>query len=242
MAAHKLLPAVVRKPGPKTIAPDRVTKSWIDRLNIDLVVDVGANEGQFVKLVRKRGYKGTIVSFEPLDAAYNKLNSRFRHDLNWKGFQLALGERDAELTMQVAGNQLMSSSLLAMLPNHVEALPESAIFTTESVKVRRLDDALAPVIGKAERLFVKVDTQGFEDQVLKGSTGILDKIVLLELELSLVPLYSGQMLMPDMMNLVSKIGFTPVFLERMFSDDFRGKLLQVDGLFVRNEHLDVDPV
>ena len=152
MAAHKLFPAVVRRPGPRTIAPDQVTKSWMDRLNIDLVVDVGANKGQFVKLVRKRGYKGAIVSFEPLAAPYKKLNSRFRNDQNWKGFQLALGEQDAVLTMQVAGNQLMSSSLLPMLPDHVKALPESAIIATESVKVRRLDDTLAPVIGKSERL------------------------------------------------------------------------------------------
>jgi Methyltransferase FkbM domain len=129
-----------------------------------------------------------------------------------------------------------------MLPNHVEAEPTSAIFRTETVSVRRLDEVLPPLLNNEERIFLKVDTQGFEDHVLKGATGILGKIVLLELELSLVTLYSGQTLLPEMMNLVAGLGFTPVSLDRGFADNKRGKLLQVDGLFVRNDLVSVDPV
>jgi FkbM family methyltransferase len=235
------LKRISRRFSQRTIAPHDVTQSWIKRLNIDLVVDVGANEGQFVALVRRRGYSGRIISFEPLEAAFKKLTIRFSSDSNWAGVQTALGENSETLTMEVAGNQLMSSSLLSMLPNHVEAEPTSAIFRTERVSVRRLDESLPPLLNGAERLFLKLDTQGFEDHVLKGATGILEKVMLLELELSLVPLYGGQTLMPDMMNMVAKLGFTPVSLDRGFADNQRGKLLQVDGLFVRNDLVNVGP-
>jgi FkbM family methyltransferase len=231
-----------RRTADRTIAPHEVTESWIKRLNIDLVVDVGANEGQFVDLVRRRGFSKRIISIEPLEAAFNKLTKRLRHDSKWQGVRTALGEKTDTLTMEVAGNSFMSSSLLQMLPNHVEAEPTSAIFRTETVSVRRLDEVLPPLLNNEERIFLKVDTQGFEDHVLKGATGILGKIVLLELELSLVTLYSGQTLLPEMMNLVAGLGFTPVSLDRGFADNKRGKLLQVDGLFVRNDLVSVDPV
>jgi FkbM family methyltransferase len=226
----------------RTIAPQDITQSWIKRLDVDLVVDVGANEGQFVALVRRRGYLGRIISFEPLEAAFKKISNRFSRDKDWVGVQTALGEKSETLTMEVAGNQLMSSSLLSMLPNHVEAEPSSAIYRTERVSVRRLDEVLPPLLNGAERLFLKLDTQGFEDHVLKGATDILEKVVLLELELSLVPLYDGQTLMPDMMKMVEKLGFVPIGLDRIFSDDHRGKLLQVDGLFVCNDLVNVLPV
>lgn len=240
--ASNLLKKFTRGAPDFTIAPHEVTQSWVKRLKIDLVVDVGANEGQFVQLVRQRGFAGRIISFEPLDAAFKKLTKRFGRDPLWTGVQTALGEKNDTLTMEVAGNALMSSSLLSMLPNHVEAEPTSAIFRTERVSVRRLDESLSPFLNGAERLFLKLDTQGFEDHVLKGATGILEKVVLLELELSLVLLYSGQTLMPEMMNLVASLGFTPVSLDRGFADNLRGKLLQMDGLFVRNDLVSVDPI
>jgi FkbM family methyltransferase len=220
---------------PAQIEPGRILKSWVKRLNIDLVVDVGANEGQFVERMRDMAYGGQIVSFEPLHEAFDKLNAKFGSTSNWRGLQLALGERDEELTMEVAGNSMMSSSLLHMLPNHVEAYPASAIYKTETVKVRRLDETLRPKLNGANRLFLKIDTQGFEDHVLRGAQGILEYVALLELELSLVPLYESQSLLPEMMNFVADLGFLPVDLGRGFADDVRGRLLQVDGLFVRSD-------
>ena len=233
---------VVRKLQVHSIKPHDITKSWVDRLGVNLVVDVGANEGQFAYRMRQMGYRGEIVSFEPLREAFEKLKVRNMSSKNWRGLQMALGERDDERTMEVAGNDMMSSSLLPMLPNHVEVLPTSAIFKTEKVKVRRLDETLKPLLNCHERIFLKVDTQGFEDRVLKGATGILANVVLIELELSLVQLYRGQALLPEIVNLVAKLGYVPIDLARGFEDGVRGKLLQVDGLFVRKDLLGTEPL
>lgn len=209
---------------------------WMKRLDIDLVVDVGANEGQFVGWMRGWGYTGRIVSFEPMRSAFDRCRERWSGDPRWAGAQLALGESDAQLEIQVAGNS-MSSSLLPMLRSHVEAAPQSAIVATEAVAVRRLDQAILPHMQDARRLFLKVDTQGYEAQVLLGATGILDQVAFIELELSMVPLYAGQALLPEMMTKVANLGYTPVALEPGFANYDEGRVFQMDGLFVRNDLL-----
>jgi FkbM family methyltransferase len=210
-----------------------IRSRWIERLGIDLVVDVGANEGQFVGWMRDRGYAGRILSFEPQAAAFRACQRRWGGDAGWAGLQLALGEAPGRLEMQVAGNSV-SSSLLPMMHSHVAALPESAVVTTETVEVARLDAAIAPHLDGARRLFLKVDTQGYELPVLRGAAGILDRVAFLEIELSLVPLYEGQSLLPETVQAIQRLGFTPVWLEQGFSDERALRMLQMDGLFVRD--------
>ncbi|MGE3915861.1 MAG: FkbM family methyltransferase [Hyphomicrobiaceae bacterium] len=213
-----------------------VRAHWIAALGIDLVVDVGANDGRFVRWMRDKGYAGRIVSFEPQASAFAECRRACAGDSRWRGFQMALGERPGAMEIQVAGNSL-SSSLLPMLQSHVEALPESAVVTTERVEVARLDATLAPMLDGASRLYAKIDTQGFELPVLRGATAVLGRIALLELELSLVPLYAGQELMPEVVAEVARLGFTPIWIEQGFSDPRAVRMLQVDGIFVRNDLL-----
>ena len=115
-----------------------VRMHWLRRLKIDLVVDVGANEGQFVGWMRDRGYHGRIVSFEPQAAAFASCSRRWGGDPHWTGVRKALGETAGEIDLHVAGNSV-SSSILPMLDSHVTALPESAIVTTERIQLARLD-------------------------------------------------------------------------------------------------------
>jgi FkbM family methyltransferase len=223
---------VVRLPQGEVTATN-IRQHWIDRLGIDLVVDVGANEGQFVGWMRDRGYAGRIVSFEPQAAAFAACSALWGNDRRWTGLRMALGESKGELALQIAGNS-MSSSLLPMLDSHVNALPSSAIVSEEMVPVERIDAAIGPHLDGASQLYLKIDTQGFELPVLRGATGLLDKVAFLELELSLVPLYDGQALLPETVSAVQAMGFTPVWLEQGFSDEREGRMLQMDGLFVRD--------
>lgn len=217
--------------------PADVRMRWMNRLGVDLILDVGANKGHFVGWMRDRGYDGPILSFEPQREAYEACEARWKDDPNWSGVRAALGEAEAELELHIAGNSF-SSSLRPMLESHVEALPESAIVASEMVPVLRLDAALPPEIGeKARRIFLKIDTQGYEDTVLAGATGLLDRVALIELELSLVPLYEGQALMPEMMEKVAALGFVPIALEQGFVSTVDERLLQVDCIFARADLL-----
>ncbi len=210
---------------------------WLVKLETDLVIDVGANIGQYVQNLRADGYSGDIVSFEPQRAAFEKLSRALKGDKRWRGMRYGLGNQTGELTLQIANNS-MSSSLLPMLDSHSDALPESQIIGIETVPVCRLDEALKDDIGDVRSAFLKIDTQGYEAPVLEGAEGIMDRVSMVELELSLIPLYDGQELLADMINRMEKLGFVPIAIEHGFTDPVRRRVLQVDGLFVANDRVD----
>ena len=199
---------------------------------IGVVVDAGANTGQFATRVREDGFRGRIVSFEPLGPAFQELTHNAASDALWDVRRLALGDRDGSTEMNVAGN-LLSSSLLPMRRQHVLGAPESAYVGVERVATARLDSLRDELFGRGERLLLKLDVQGFELQVLRGAEETLAQVEAVESELSLVPLYEGQALFPELHGYLDDRGFDLVTLEHLFSDPSTGKLLQLDGLFVR---------
>lgn len=82
-------------------------------------------------------------------------------------------------------------------------------------------------------ILLKIDTQGYEEQVLKGANEIISKIKGIHLELSIVPLYEGQMLFEEMLNKLKEMGFALYHLSPGFQDSRTGRLLQVNGTFFR---------
>jgi FkbM family methyltransferase len=163
----------------------------LDYHKIDLVLDVGANVGQYAKSLRDLGYSGRIVSFEPLSSAYSQLKTASKKDLLWEiAPQTAIGNQEGEIIINIAGNS-QSSSALPMLDAHVQSAPESAYSGSETVKLSRLDTLAKDYIkSETKSIFLKIDVQGLEKQVLEGATAILPLVKGIKLELSLVPLYS----------------------------------------------------
>ncbi len=222
----ELVPAA----GDERIAVRRL-KLLRDR-HLALVIDGGANTGQYARVLRAGGYTGRIVSFEPLAGPFAELSRRAASDPAWEVRQLGLGDADGASELNVAGNAL-SSSLLPMSDLHVAAAPESAYVGTERVHVARLDslrDGLGWPKGGA---YLKLDLQGFEGHALQGARETLSHVEAVESELSLEPLYRGQALLVDVVSRLERDGFDLVALEPAFSDPRSGKLLQLDGLFVR---------
>ncbi len=152
--------------------------------NVDTVLDVGANIGQFAVGLRHAGYKGQIVSFEPLSAVHAQLMRNSKRDKNWKiGPQVALGDSEGELTIHVSKN-LVSSSALKMLGAHISAAPDSVYVGSEQVRVCPLDSIAATYLSASTSAFLKIDTQGYEQYVLDGAKESLKKIKGIQLELS----------------------------------------------------------
>ena len=200
---------------------------------VNLVFDVGANTGQFGQSLREADYLGRIVSFEPLSIARDQLLQASRKDALWEiAPRAAIGSENGEIEIHVAGNSV-SSSILDMLDTHVSAAPESRYVGSERVSLQRLD-SLAPDYLRPDSVpFLKIDTQGYEDRVLQGATGVLDQIVGLQLELSLVPLYEGQRLFYEMVDQLKAKGFEVWAIWPAFTDPKSGRSLQVDVTFFR---------
>lgn len=202
-----------------------------DSYGIDLVLDVGANTGQYASRMRTIGYSGEIISFEPMRAAYEQLARNSHGDNVWSCRNFALGDAESELHIHVSGNSV-SSSILPMLQEHEKHAPASKVTNDETIHVKRLDglpdwEAWAGKKG----IWLKIDVQGYENHVLNGASRCLERIAAIQLELSLRPLYANQLTLIPMLKRLDELGFDPVAFEPGFTDKNSGELLQVDGIF-----------
>ena len=209
----------------------RAMLSWH---RVDLIFDVGANAGQFGRELRRQvGFTGRIVSFEPMKAAYERLSAQARKDPQWDvAPRAAIGAQEGTVTINVARNSV-SSSVLPMLESHTRAAPESRYTDAETVRLAALDALTPGYFGRESIAFLKVDTQGYESEVLKGAPRTLARVVGVQLELSLIPLYTGQLLMPELLEFMRDAGFDLWAVTPAFTDPENGRLLQVDAAFFR---------
>jgi FkbM family methyltransferase len=205
--------------------------SW----RIDVVLDVGANAGQYAQRLRSDlGFEGRICSFEPMSLPFRRLQSRAAEDPKWQTFNFALGDVEGMATINIAANS-ESSSMLEMLPSHLEAAPESRFVGTEDVELRTLDAIFHDLCQPGEGVYLKIDTQGFEGRVLRGADRSLPKIDTVEMEMSLTPLYSNEPTFGELYQLLLAKGYTVVGLEPGFTNPQTGQLLQADAVFHRFE-------
>jgi FkbM family methyltransferase len=204
----------------------------LDRHGVTLVVDAGANVGNYARMLRADGYRGRILSIEPLSTAFAELSRSAADDERWVCRRVALGDAEGVAEINVAGNS-WSSSLLPMSSRHARVAPESVYVATEEVELTTLDALLRPLVGDDDRIFLKLDLQGFELPALRGAHGRMQQVVGGEIELSYVPLYEGQALLAEVVTFLSASGLDLVSLEEVLAESQSGELLQVDGLFVR---------
>ncbi len=208
-------------------------KLLIKKLGIDCVLDVGANQGQFAKSLRTIGYKGRIVSFEPAEEPFKQLRDRSKRDPLWSVRQQALGSSDTVAALNVMQNSTLNSFHRPSEYGCGECTGE-VIDHVEAVTVARLDSTY-PNLGEirdAKRIFLKIDTQGHDLEVFRGAAGCLSKVALIQLELSVNPIYEGTPTWNEAIEEVRANGFA---LGGMFavSYDSDQRAIEFDGIFVR---------
>jgi FkbM family methyltransferase len=212
---------------------ERIFAWHLERLGITRVLDIGANSGQFAAKLRQFGYSGLVYSVEPQASAHRQLVENTRRDLRWIALaRQGAGASPAMLELNIAANG-WSSSLREVHENHIHAEPATRTVAQERVFINRTSELLRPeVLATIEAL--KIDVQGYEDQVLAGYAPWLERVRLLQLELSLVECYRGG---PDLFTLdellVGRHGFSRVSLEPAYYDDRSGTVQQYDGIYHR---------
>jgi FkbM family methyltransferase len=197
---------------------------------IDTVLDVGANEGQFAALLRRSGFTGRVHSVEPLHSAHARLLDAAAGDAAWTVQRAAVSDRSGTLTMNISGNSV-SSSVLPMLDTHAAAAPGAGYVGSEEVLATTVDDIIAEQGLVPERTMLKIDVQGYEKAVLDGATDTLPRIRGLRTEMSLLPLYEGQALMPEIVEVLGRYGLELWAVEPGFVEPGSRRLLQLDGTF-----------
>jgi FkbM family methyltransferase len=170
-----------------------VMEATLTGLNINCILDVGANGGRFGAQLREIGYKGWLISFEPVPAVYQKLKEAAAGDERWRTFDWALGEEEGEAEINVYSETEFCSfrPVTAFARERYTEMTE--LVSKVRVPVKRLDQVLDLCIqGLADpRLYLKIDTQGFDLQVLNGSAGVLDRMLGAQTELVFKHVYEG---------------------------------------------------
>lgn len=216
----------------KSYNPPHIVLDLLKMNNIQAVLDVGANTGQYSLGLRKAGFKGRILSFEPVSTAYQELKTRALNDRNWQTFNFALGETDGYSSIHISGHS-PSSSILPMTLLHIDASPGSEYLSEEKIEVKTLDSIYDTLGLKGENVFLKVDTQGYEKKVLDGALRSLSSIKGLQLELSAYELYEGEEIYYSICRFVEERNFRLMRIIPGFSHKGTHEMLQFDALFFR---------
>jgi len=200
---------------------------------IDVFLDVGANVGQTGKSLRASGYAKRIVSFEPGPEAHRALMAAAAGDPAWTVAEpVALGEAPGHAVLNVAESSDMSSTLPATAAL-LEALPRSRPARSVEVEVATIADVLPRYARLEDRVFLKIDTQGVDMQVLRGAEPVFDRIAGIQVEMSLLPLYADETDYLTILNYLDRHGYRPhILTERTFARRLQ-RQLQVDGVFFR---------
>jgi FkbM family methyltransferase len=214
---------------------DRELVRLLARYEIDVVLDVGAHRGDFGAMLREAGYRGRIVSFEPLREPRAELRHRAASDDTWSVLPYGLGDRTGQAILNVCGDFGPASSLLPMLPRH----PRTVHTGKAVVETRRLDELWEQLIAPGERVFLHLDVQGYEAQVLGGVGRFADEICGVRMGAPLVPLFAGGRLFDELLALArDQLGLTLMSLAPGLTDPNDGRMLRCDLVLLREVALD----
>jgi FkbM family methyltransferase len=203
-------------------------------LQVEWLLDVGANGGQFGTLMRRAGYHRHLLSFEPVSDAFAALAKVAAGDPLWSVEQAAVGAAEGRQTIHVSGNSV-SSSLLPMGERHLELSAGSAYTRDEEVEVTTVEAAIARHGVDPKRSMLKADVQGLESAVLDGAGPALADFAMIEIELSLLELYEGQELLPELVTRLTELGFVLWTFFPAYIDKVNKRMWWADGLFVRGD-------
>ena len=213
------------------ITPKR--KNALIEHKIDLLFDVGANAGQYAQEARRQGFKGRIISFEPLPEAHKQLTEISQKDPSWIVHErVALGSKKGSGIINVSENSY-SSSFLKITQKLLSNTPDTRYVKKINVKITTLDSVFNSYVKKSNKVFLKIDTQGFESEVLKGSIKNLRNISGIQLELSTEPLYQKQKTYEYFLTFLKKYNFHLWSIIPGYWNTKTGQMLQFDGIFIK---------
>ncbi len=208
-------------------------KKLLEHYNIDVILDVGANIGQYATELRSIGYTGKIISFEPTKEAFKKLEKNAKSDKNWEVYNYCLGNYDGKTTINISKNSV-SSSILNQLPQLTESAPDAAFINKEEISIKKLDTVFKELGIAGKNIYLKLDTQGYEKAILDGAKELLTQTIALQTETPLVQTYENTLSFEEMIEKLKTLNFMVYSIESGYYNQQTGKLLEVDVVFVNN--------
>lgn len=217
---------------------DYRTVKILSTFDFNKVLDVGANTGQFAESLIDFGFKGEIVSFEPTTVPFNKLSKRASKYKNWKlAEKCAIGDIDGSIDINISKNSIFSS-IKKISKAYSSYNLDSSIIDREKVLIYKLDSLQDKYYNKDESIFLKIDTQGYEKEVLKGATELLKFVKGIKIEIPLQPIYDDvSWNAMEIFNFFEERGFACISLNEVAVNNETGIVHEIDGIFIKKELL-----
>lgn len=205
---------------------------FLKEKEIDLIIDIGAFNGLYGNLMRELGYKGTIISFEPVSSSFRLLKENCKGDSDWICVNKALGDSEGEAIINIA-KFAPSNSILAFDESGTFGDERLEMVNSEKIEITTLDKFFSENIqNKYKNILVKIDTQGFEKKVLEGGNDTIGRVAGLQIESSLIPMYEGETLFDEMLPFLKQKNFVLAGMEEVYSDKRSFRLAQIDAFFI----------
>ena len=211
---------------------ESLAKQWLKDLNIQTILDIGSNTGHFALAINEIFPAAKIYSFEPLPECFEELKEKVKSISNATVYNTALGNQSGKLTFKRSKNNL-SSSFLEMTDIHKNAFPDTSENEVTEVLIERLND-FSEKISIVQPLLVKIDVQGFEDQVLAGGMQIIGKAKIIIIETSFYTLYENQPLFDDVYLTLKNHNYKYVGALDHLRDPSTDRILQEDSIFIKS--------
>lgn len=215
------------------------TAMIINKLGIKFVIDIGANTGQFAESLFDFNYNGKVISFEPVTNCYNsllKLQKKYPNLIVAEKCALGNENRIAEINIT---DDSVFSSILKIKDFHAQLKPKSRIVKNEFVQMHKLDSIIDQFIPENETsIILKIDTQGYEKEVLEGAANTLKRIQGIKIEIPLVPIYENtQFTFYEIIEFMKELKFNPYSFNIEGVNLITGRVHTIDGLFIKDfEH------
>ncbi len=211
-------------------------KEAFQNSGINCVIDVGAHRGAYGSMLRRMGYQGRIIAVEPLQDVYAELCNRASGDSNWRPLNIALGQREEIRPLNIYAARDLSS-FLASVPHIEDIVPQAQVVSVANVAVHTIDRMFAEFVeGIADpRVFIKLDTQGYDLEVMGGALASLERIHGVQSEISVIPLYREMPTYVQSLAFFYSLGFTPTGFFTVTGHRQTGRTLEFDVVLTR-EH------
>jgi FkbM family methyltransferase len=207
-----------------------VRSRWIQEC--EAIIDIGANSGQWLTRVVNFSKDKKVLAIEPIKEIFEQLQSNFINHSNVKVLNFAIGRKSGTRKINISSNDGMSSSFLEMTKFHELGDPSVKNIKKQSVKVKDLSSIISRF--KLRTIYLKIDVQGFELEVLKSiKSGDWSRIKFVEVEVNLVENYESSSLIEDVIFFLRSKDFKPFRVEPGFGVKNFGQQLQMDILFSR---------
>lgn len=211
--------------------------SLLRHYRVNCVFDVGANIGQYGQQLRAHGYRGRIVSFEPVAAMADKLRQAAEGDPGWRVYPFALGREDRTDSINVVHGSM--SSLLGPTEFGNTRYKRFQKTRTEEITLRRLDGLLDEALAgiDAPRPYLKLDTQGFDLEAYAGAGERIRGFVGMQSEVALMQIYEGMPRMDEAIRTYEADGFEITGMYPVTREESTGRVLEFDCVMVRADAL-----